>query len=402
MSKILLIHRYFLPDTPPYATMLSYIAEHLSRVHDVKVLSTQPSYKSDIEIDEQPSIERVNGYTVQRLKVPKENRKNIITRLWSTVIYLIKVFYTIVKEKPDVVMVSTAPAVLSGFIVQLATRISRAKFYYHCQDIHPEIAVLSGQVKPGLSYKVLRYLDGVSCNRADKIIVISNDMKNSLIERQSSNEEKIHVVSNFSLEASDSRQVMTSEKLLPENKFNILFAGNIGKFQALDVILDLAKNCTENEKIQFNLMGTGTYLEHIKFRVQSENITNVEFFPHMPIAQARQAMKESSLCIVSLNAEIYKYAYPSKTITYLAEGTPLLCLVEDDSQLADVVNKQKIGISFSHGNIEVAKVKLLNLVSDKAAYNELCDNAKKYFSTNFQKDKILESWGNIFQEKNYE
>lgn len=398
MSKVLLIHRYFRPDTPPYATMLGYIAKHLADKHVVKVLSTQPSYKSDLSNSIQPTTEIVDGYTINRLKVPKENRKNISTRLWSTFIYLIKVFFAILRERPDIVMVSTAPAVLSGFTVQCAARITKSRFFYHCQDIHPEIAALSGQLNNGFTYKVLRYLDNLTCKRADKIIVISNDMAQSLLDRKKINKEKIFVISNFSLDKKSEAVAKNTQNILLENKFNILFAGNIGKFQALDVVLELAKSCGNEENLHFNLMGSGTYLEHIRARVKTEKIPNVSFLPHMPIEKAREAMQEASLCIVSLNQKIYKYAYPSKTLTYLAEGKPLLCIVEDDSQLANLVNSKKIGISFSHDNISAAKLRLLNLVSNQENYQLLCENAERYFNTELRKEKILESWGRLYRE----
>lgn len=394
-NNILLIHRYFLPDTPPYATMLSYIAEHIAKNHNVSVLSTQPSYKHDVAIEKQLAKEIRNGYEIQRLNVPKENRTKISTRLIATVVYLAKVFFAILKRKPDIVMVSTAPAVLSGFIVSLAARITKSDFYYHCQDIHPEIAALSGQVKGRFIFKILKYLDVSSCKCAKKIIVISDDMRNSLVERGICSE-KIHVIGNFAIGQSANNHDVSKRSYLSTAHFNILFAGNIGRFQALDRLVELAKSCQHEGKIRFTIMGSGTYLESIKQKVASGGLKNVIFLPHQPIDVARSIMREAQLCVVSLNEEIYKYAYPSKTLTYLAESRPLLAIVEEQSQLARIIKSERIGIVINHSEVSKGKDQIIALMKNMSCYVALSENAKDYFSRNLLKEEILKAWSLVF------
>lgn len=399
-KKVLLIHRYFWPDTPPYATMLRYIAGTLARKHEVTVLSSQPSYKSDVAIEEQNTREIMDGFMVRRLKVPKVNRAKIISRLWATWVYLCKVFFYIIKHRPDVVMVSTAPAVLSGFTVQWAARIAGSKFYYHCQDIHPEIAYLSGQIKFGLLYKLLRKMDSMSCNAADKVIVISNDMRSSLVKRCVT-EKKIHVISNFALESGleGDLEKDVSPINLGENCFNILFAGNIGRFQSLGSVLDLAAEFRHNNQIHFYFMGTGVYLNEMKRRVKGEGLKNVFFIPHQPIAIARALMQQAKLCIVSLNKDIYKYAYPSKTLTYLAEGRPLLCIIERESELAKIVETNRLGITCGQDNVHELKSAIHNLITNHEMYLEYCQNVEHYFSKNLLIDQILADWDKIFMSR---
>ena len=70
--KILLIHRYFWPDTPPYAVILKKIARRLATDgHDVTVLSTQPAYKPELANEVQPSVEVIDGYRVVRISLIK-------------------------------------------------------------------------------------------------------------------------------------------------------------------------------------------------------------------------------------------------------------------------------------------------------------------------------------------
>jgi len=395
-KSVLLIHRYFLPDTPPYATMLSYIAEHIAKSYAVSVLSAQPSYKNDVAIDQQPSQERVNGYDIARLDLPKEDRSKIRTRLFATVVYLNKVFFHIIKKKPSVVMVSTAPAVLSGYVVSVAAKVVGADFYYHCQDIHPEIARLSGQVKQDFIYKLLQKLDIASCKRANRIIVISTDMKKALVER-GVKENKISVIGNFALGTDERQADLVPEVSLSKEHFNILFAGNVGKFQALDRLFELANLCRDEKKIRFYIMGSGTYLKTLKEKVKSSDLNNLIFFPHQPVAVARQVMQEAQLCVVSLNEQIYKYAYPSKTLTYLAEGRPLLGLIEDGSQLSHLIDEEEIGVTFSHQEIAKGKEKIINIMTDKAMYQQCCENAKDFFANHLMKDEILKQWDSLFE-----
>ena len=135
--KVLLVHRYFWPDSPPYATMLKCIAEKLaSEGKNVTVFSTQPSYKKNTSKSDQDHFENVNGVNIIRKKVRGYDSNNLLSRIYNTITFLVKlVTHILVTPRYDIVMMSTVPQVVGPFVACVVTRVKGARFFYHCQDI---------------------------------------------------------------------------------------------------------------------------------------------------------------------------------------------------------------------------------------------------------------------------
>ncbi|MFC1819118.1 glycosyltransferase family 4 protein [Thermodesulfobacteriota bacterium] len=342
--RILLIHRYFWPDTPPYAAMLRSIGKKfVDEGHEVVVLSSQPSYKAGIALQRQPHIEVIDGMTVHRLRLFRERGRYIIFQLINIAYFPLRIFlFSLLNGRFDIIMASTAPPVVVGFAAALGARMRGASFFYHCMDIHPEIGRISGEFRNVLVFKFLRALDKISCKIAKWVIVLSDDMRKSLLARPGYYQDNIKVINNFSMPYHDDPLDVSPELLKHPDKYRIIFAGNIGRFQGLEAFVDAMKKLTHIPTIELVLVGEGSALNVLK-RLANE-AENVRFFPHQNINVARRMIADADLGIVSLTGGIYQFAYPSKTMTYLDEGCPLLVAVERDSELANFVESSHVGI----------------------------------------------------------
>lgn len=109
--RILLIHRYFWPDTPPYAAILRSIGKRLvEEGHEVVVFSSQPSYKSGVVMKKQPSIEDIDGMTVNRVSLFRERNRYVLFRLINMFYFPLRIIlFTLLNKKFDIIMASTAP-----------------------------------------------------------------------------------------------------------------------------------------------------------------------------------------------------------------------------------------------------------------------------------------------------
>ena len=136
----LLIHRYYSPDSPPYASILKDMRGMLAPHGGcVDILASQPSYKS---IDKSKVVAwkiKDDLGIVYRLPVLKSNNQKI-NKVFNFFWFPFLSFWVVLfGKKYKVVTVSTAPPVLLAFSVALACKIRRMKLVYHCMDIHPEI-----------------------------------------------------------------------------------------------------------------------------------------------------------------------------------------------------------------------------------------------------------------------
>src|SRR5690606_33624762 len=119
----------------------------------------------------------------------------------------------------------------------------------------------------------------------------------------------------------------------PDERFVLLFAGNIGRFQGLDVLIGAMEKLRDRSDIRLVMMGDGAEKDRLA-RMSEEAGARVSFVGHHSVEVAKLAMRRASSGFVSLIPELYRYAYPSKTMTYLEQGCPVLVAVEPESCLA--------------------------------------------------------------------
>lgn len=396
--KLALVHRYFWPDTPPYAVMLRYIAKELAENgHEVTVYSAQPSYKQQYDIGEQPLVEEMDGFLVKRVNVTSEKGKNIILRLLLILKFTLSIFRRLICDKPDIIMIATTPPIIGGLVVRLVSRCLSAQYIYHCQDLYPEVARISGLLNDGILNKFLTSIDRKTCDNALQTIVLSEDMKQSLLARgcEGSN---ISVINNFELKSfADKIIVPIAEGMIrKEGVFRILFAGNIGKFQGLETVIDAAHKLSENESIEFVFLGEGAAMKGLKEQASKLLGKTIKFFGHQPISVARSLIADSQLCVVSLNEGIYRAAFPSKTMTYMCEGVPVLMMVEPESGISRMVKSENIGVVISPGDSDELAEQIIALENDPERLSMMKKAVCEYSSHHFKVESVLPRWVELY------
>ncbi|WP_112323557.1 glycosyltransferase family 4 protein [Oceanibium sediminis] len=338
--KILFTHRYFWPDTAPYAALMRRLAEEMAEAgHEVSVFASRPSYRGG---GSAPRRERLGALDVTRIWVLAENRRNPAARMFNVLIYCLGLVWHILRTRPDVVTASTFPPVMAAWSASVAARLCGAQFVYHMQDIHPEVSEISGgllgrQPLAGL----LRWLDNQSLRRAAAIVVLSEDMADTLQARMA-RKLPIHVINNFQLPSFEDDIPPPRDLAKPKGITRIIFAGNLGRFQNLPRLVEgVLGACPPGAPREVLLLGDGAAVPELRQRFGDH--PNLRFAPFLPYAQARVLIAEADVGLVSLTPGIYRVAYPSKMLTYLGLGVPVLALVEAQSALARTLHDAALG-----------------------------------------------------------
>ena len=388
-QKVLLIHRYFKPDSPPYAFILDDIRQVLEEkgMH-VDVLSSQPSYKSVNQKNKLPwKVHEKNGSNVFRLPVFQFNNQKIAKVLNFFWFPFVAFWFVLLGRKYNIVTVSTAPPVILAFLIAIVCKFRGFKLIYHCMDIHPEIGRISGEFRSKMVFKILSWMDGFTCRVASKIIVLSEDMKNSLLLRNKGLASKIKIINNYDL---SSNEILKQEFFdVNDKKKRVIFAGNIGRFQHLDSFVLALKNNQILDNFELLFVGEGAALDDMKILAKGLE-GQIRFIPHQPIAIARQMIAEADIAIVSLQDEVIRYAFPSKTMTYLSEGTPILAMVEKNSELAEFVSSKGLGAVVIPGDTDGIYKFFKSLSENQLEFNRkhIIDVFEKEFSKTQFKSKL--------------
>jgi glycosyltransferase involved in cell wall biosynthesis len=132
-------------------------------------------------------------------------------------------------------------------------------------------------------------------------------------------------------------------------RFNVVFAGQLGLAQGLDVVLDAADELSDLPDVQFVLVGDGTDADRLRQAAGQRHLRNVHFLGRQPAARMPDIFAVSDALLVNLRDDpLFRITIPSKTIAYLACGRPVLMAVEGDA--ADLIRTAGAGVTCRAGS----------------------------------------------------
>ncbi len=325
--------------------MLGEISGWLAEAgHDVEMITAQPSYKPNANIPAQPWREVRRGVSVRRLWLLPENGMGP-AKVINAALFVVKAFFIVLfGRKRDVVWTGTMPPVVQAALLSRAAKLRGAKFLYHMQDIHPEItSVADRELRLGIIGKFMRWLDVRSLNRTDHAVVISPDMAD-VLQRRGATPKEVHVLRNFALGDEALDQTVPLRPAPDARALRFVFAGNIGRFQNLEALVDAFARLDPNDT-ELVIVGDGRAKPALQARVKANGIRNVTFRDHMSETEVFEFLLQQDVGLISLAPGLSNYAFPSKLWTYLAAGLPVFSMVEAESDLANFLTHHNVGSS---------------------------------------------------------
>ncbi|WP_180054719.1 glycosyltransferase family 4 protein [Acinetobacter sp. YH12113] len=353
--KILILTQWFDPE--PTFKGLAFAKELKRQGHEVQVLTGFPNYPGGKIYDGYKlklyQREEIDGISLLRVALYPNHDSSALKRIFNYIsfAFMAMLFGIFATKKADVIYAYHPPLTV-GIAAVFIKLFRRIPIVYDIQDMWPDTLKATGMLN---NNKILNFIGSV-CKLVykfvDHIVVLCPGFKQLLIERGVPNE-KISVIYNWCDEQglTQAKPAKLEYQQLMQNKFNIVFAGNMGKAQALDAVLEVAKKFQDIQNIQFVFVGGGTETDRLKQRSINENIANVIFIPRMPMAEVGGVLKLSNLLLVHLKKDpLFEITVPSKTQAYMAIGKPILMAVAGDA--ADLVQRAKCGSVAISENVE--------------------------------------------------
>ena len=205
-------------------------------------------------------------------------------------------------ERTAMLIVSTPP--IQGAMAAIVKKIRKIPLVYNLQDVFPDSLVASGLAsKGGLLWKIGRKIEDFTYKNSDIIIVVSQDIKQNILKKGVP-EYKIRLIYNWV----DSNRIYPIQKKnnplffkfnLDTNKFYVVYAGNLGLSQNINILLEAAQKLQSNNNIVFLLFGSGGIEENIKSEIHRLNISNLKLFPLQPYELVPYVYSIGDVCIVS-------------------------------------------------------------------------------------------------------
>ena len=281
-----------------------------------------------------PIPEQLASYEVTTDIVPFQaaSKSNFIARYITELKYVRACKKYITADFDAVFIQSTTVA---GFAVRaIRKKMPNAIVTFNVQDIFPYNAVYSGRLKKyGLAFKMLASVQRYGYKHSNHVITISEDMKDLLINDGIASE-KIDVIYNWSYQDTPYENVDLTPvaHMISPAYFNVVYAGNIGVMQNVDILIEAAKLMKDDKNIWFHIIGDGLYKEKLESRVEEYGITNISFWPMQPSKLAPAIYSAADVNVIPLVKDVFKTALPSKTATCLACQKPIVFAIGKDSK----------------------------------------------------------------------
>ena len=290
-----------------------------------------------------PSIpSRLSGYPVTTTTIPFEKaaKGNFIARYYKELSYISKCKKHF-KQGYDAVFIQSNT--VAGFAVKaVSKKLPKAKITFNVQDIFPYNLMYCGRIKQNsLMFKMLANKQRYAYTHADHIITVSEDMKDTLV-KDGVNENKISVIYNWSYQDEPYKDVDISpvSNMFNKEYFNVVYAGNIGMMQNVDILIEAAKLLKENKTVWFHIIGNGVYKEKLEAKSREYGINNISFWPIQKPELAPAIYSAADVNVIPLVKDVYRTALPSKTATCLACQKPVVFAVGKDCIYAQKASKE--------------------------------------------------------------
>lgn len=353
--RVLLLTQWFDPE--PTFKGLVFARELVRQGFEVEVLTGFPNYPGGkvypgykIKLLQR---EIIDGLQITRVPLYPNHGQSVIKRVLNYASFAGSslAYGLFIARRADVIYAYHPPLTV-GITASLLRLLRRIPVVYDVQDMWPDTLRATGMVNNARVLKVVAVVCQWVYRRVDYIVVLSLGFKLLLIKRGVP-EDKVDVIYNWADEA----VLAAPQGQLPASfpgadQFRIVFAGNMGKAQALDAVLEAAALLlARDSRVCFVMLGGGVEVNRLKQRAAQQRLCNVVFLPAVPMAEVGTLLNAADALLVHLRKDpLFEITIPSKTQAYMAVGKPLLIAVGGDA--ANLVAQSGGGVVVESENAE--------------------------------------------------
>ena len=403
-KKLLIYAHYFYPDVASTGQILTELCEGMIDTFDITVICVVPSYSGTI--DEKYKTKRIykeehNGIKIIRVRVPEFQKSNKISRIKNLLAYFFNSLLATLKiEKQDYIYTISQPPILGGVLGVLGKWLKGGKLIYNIQDFNPEQTMAVGYSKNKLLLNTVMAVDKFSCKKADKVIVVGRDMQETLRNRFNNKKVPKNVFINnwinekeiYPLEQNHPRIMEFKEKYNLQDKFIIMYSGNIGLYYDLENIIKVIGEFKDREDVVFAFVGDGTVKDKIEAYVSENNLSNVTFIPYQDKADLIYSLNAADIHWVVNAKGIKGVSVPSKLYGVMAAGKPVLGVLDEGSEARLIVEDCNCGVCIEPGNYKEISNNIEYILNNKEEIRALGLNGRQYLETNLTKEVSINKY----------
>ncbi|WP_138419844.1 UDP-N-acetylglucosamine 2-epimerase [Aquibacillus sediminis] len=397
--KILYVSQHFPPETGAAQGRAYDMCKNLVKLgHDVTVVTGLPNYPTGkIPKKYKGKLqyrEKIDGINVIRTFLVPDTKSGALKRLMN---YFSFMFSSMISgalfvRKPDVV-IATSPQLFVGFSGYVLSKIHRSKFVFEVRDLWVDFAEGLGEFKNKKLLRMAKELERFLYYKADSIVTVTKGYKQHLIDHEGIFENKIEVVTNgvevdkFNPIKSETEKDVLKKEHNFNDKFVVLYAGNLGAAQGLDVVIDSAHILRNKKDIVFLMIGEGVEKVRLKEKKEELDLKNVIFEDGKTKDEIQEYYNMADASLVSLKSfSLFDITLPSKIFDSMAMAKPVLIGVNGEGR--KIIEKANAGIYFESENGKELANGVINLYENPNMKKQMGVNARNYAIKKFARDVL--------------
>lgn len=393
-KKILIFAHYYYPDVASTGQLLKEQAEGMCKSFDVTVICVVPSYEGTITSEYKTQkyyYEEINGVKVIRVRVPEFSKTNKFSRVRNIVAYF---FYalgaTLQTDRQDYIFTISQPPVLGGLLGVCGKWVKHAKMIYCIQDFNPEQIMAVGYSKSKLLLKTMMWLDKFSCKQSDLVITVGRDLVETLKSRFNNTKIPNFIMINnwidekqiYPLSSENKELLEFKKKYGLDNKFVIMYSGNIGLYYDLENLLKVIEKfrpgtkTSDGREVVFAFIGVGSVRDKLLKYKEENHMDQVVFIPYQDKENLIYGLNAGDVHWCVNSKGIKGVSCPSKFYGICACARPVLGVLEQESEIQMLIEEIGCGLVCEPGDYIKIEENIRWFI-DHAATENLVDMGKR-------------------------
>ena len=413
MARVLIVSLVFTPDTVSTASLVGEMAEGLAaRGHAVTVLTSMPHYNAGPDAQRRPTQQRVgrfgvwsdsfeSGIRVWRVRMRRRGQRiwlRLIDYLWFHLATL-AVAARNIRSPVDVVLVVSPPITL-GIVGYLLAKLFGARLIYDVLELWPDVPIHMGLIRNrwlvravyGIELFVYRHAAAIPC------------IGRSFIDRLAARgvpEQKLRYIPTF----------VDVEKFRPghkdnafarqfdlHDKFVVLYAGNIGLTQGLEVLVQAARELQHDAQVRIVVVGDGAARPELEQAMDRASVRNMLLVPFQDRERVVDIYATADVCVSPMRTGFSHFTVPSKILTAMAAARVVVAAAEADTDTARLLTESCGGIVVEPESSK-ALVAAIHRVRHRPDWmHEMARRARQWVVEFYGRDAILASYDSLVRE----
>ncbi len=362
--RLWVVSELYYPDAQATSRILTTLAEGLASDFDVRVLCAYPTMQFAPVVDV-PQSEVRNGVSIRRFRSARLNKAVLLFRTFNLMTISLPVYLHLLfnLRRGDSILVVTNPPVMP-FVALSAARVRGARTVVLTHDVYPDVLIPAGILsRDDILYKLLARAARWLYSRASGAVVLGRDMERRVRNYIGGGDVPTRIIPNWGepdritvLPRSENR-FLTQHRII--RKFVALHAGTMGRTHGIEDLLACVSACSSVPDLHFVFAGVGVKRVLVERQLLNGRANNITLLPFVDAQDQNELLNACDVAIISMMAGMEGISVPSRMYNTMAAGKPIIAVTDPESELALVVEEQRIGWVVRPGDTEGLRTALL-------------------------------------------